>query len=95
MHNRLLSYLESNTILVDNQFRFHEDRSSYMALLRMINNITYELDNKTYFMGIFIDLSKAFDTVDHKFLKQIISLWYQGAVLQWFTNYLANRTQYV
>ena len=45
MYNRLLSYPKSNNILVDNQYRFHEDRSTYMALLRMINDITYELDN--------------------------------------------------
>ena len=93
MYKRLLSYLESNNILVDNQFGFREDRS-YMALLKMINDITYELDNKNDSMEIFIDLWKAFDTTDHKFLK-IISLWYQGTVLQWSTNYLANCTQYV
>ena len=67
-----------------------------MTLLRMVNDITYEFDNKNYSMRIFIDLSKAFHTADHKFfINKLYHYGVKGTVLQWFTNYLANRIQYV
>ena len=68
MYNRLLKYLTLNKILVENQFGFRQGHSIYMALLKLVNDITEELDNGNFSIGIFIDLSKAFDTVDHKLL---------------------------
>ena len=68
MYNRLNNYLDANKIIVDNQYGFRKDHSTYMALLKMINDITNELENKNYSLGVFIDLSKAVDTVDHKIL---------------------------
>ena len=63
-----------------------------MALLKMINDITNELENINYSLGAFIDLSKAFDTVDHKILIQKMYHYeIRGIVLDWFTNYLCNR----
>ena len=56
-----------------------------MALLKMINDITNELENKNYSLGVFIDLSKAFDTVDHKMLiKKMYHYGIRGIVLDWF-----------
>ena len=65
---RLNNYLDANKIIVDNQYGFRKEHSTYMALLKMINDITNELKTKNYSLGVFIDLSKAFDTVDHKIL---------------------------
>ena len=67
-----------------------------MTLLHMINDITEGLDNKLFCIGIFIDLSNAFDTIDHKLL--IRKLNHYGIRLtasQWFIDYLTNRKQYV
>ena len=62
----------------------------------MINDITNELKNKNYSLGMFIDLSEAFDTVDHKILiKNMYCYGIRGIVLDWFKNYLSNRIQYV
>ena len=61
-----------------------------MALLRMINDITQEIDNKL-FIGIFIDLSKTFDTVDHKLLfRKLSNDEIRGTALQWFIDYLTD-----
>ena len=66
MYNRLNNYLDAYKIIVDNQYGFRKEHSTYMALLKMINDIKNELENKNYSLDLFIDLSKAFDTVDHK-----------------------------
>ena len=65
MYNRLNNYLDANKIIVDNQYGFRKEISTYMVLLKMIDDITNELENKNYSLGVLIDLSKAFDTVDH------------------------------
>ena len=67
-----------------------------MALLKLIDDICNEVNNKIYSFGIFIDLSKAFDTIDHSLLiKELQHYGVRGIVLDWFVSYLANRSQYV
>ena len=78
MYNRLNNYLDANKIIVDNQYGFRKEHSIYMALLKMINDITNELENKNYSLGVFIDLSKAFDMVDHKIL--IKKMYHYGKI---------------
>ena len=67
MYNPFFNYLTLNKILVENQFGFRQGHSTYMALLKLVNDITEELDKGNCSIGIFIDLLKAFDTIDHKF----------------------------
>ena len=96
MYNRVVNYLNINKILVDNQYGFRKDHSTYMPLPKMINDITNERENKNYSLVVFIDLSKAFDTLDHKILmKKMYCYGVRGIVLDWFKNYLSNRMQYV
>ena len=67
-----------------------------MALLKLVNDITEELDNGNCPIGIFIDLSKVFDNVDHKLLlRKMEHYGIRGNALLWFTSYLSYRTQYV
>ena len=67
-----------------------------MALLKLVNDITEELDKGNCSIGIFIDLSKAFNTVDHKLLfRKMEHYGIRGNTLLWFTSYLSDRTQYV
>ena len=66
-----------------------------MALLELIDKLTEAADNKLTSIGVFIDLAKAFDTVNHKIL--LCKLEHYGIrsiPLSWFRSYLTNRNQY-
>ena len=67
MYNRLYTYLEDNNIIFNKQFGFRDGHSTEYALLELIDQIGDSF-NKSYFLDIFINLSKAFGTVDHKTL---------------------------
>ena len=96
MYNRLLNYLSLHNILVDSQCGFREAHFTSMALMRMVNDISNELDNNIYSLGVFIDLSKVFDKVDHRILfKKMYHCGIRGIVLEWFNDYIENHTQYV
>ena len=96
MYNRLLSFLDEYKILFSYQFGFRKHHSTYMALMTLMDNLTHCLDNGEYVIGIFLDFSKAFDTVDHNILLQKLSLYgIRGTALDWFQSYLTNRYQFV
>lgn len=65
MYTRLMSFLTKNNILSNNQFGFRRNHSTYMALIDLINRLSDEMEKKFLTMGIFIDLYKAFDTINH------------------------------
>ena len=67
-NNRLDSFIEKKCILSECQYGFRNSRSTYMALMDLIENICESIDKKKYVMGIFIDLTKAFNTIDHNIL---------------------------
>ena len=67
-----------------------------MALLGIVDDNSDSLDRDDYSVGIFIDLSKAFDTVNHHILLRKLELYgIRGVALGWFTNYLTAKTQCV
>ena len=68
MYNRVLNFLNKNNVLTKQRYGFHEKHSTSMALLKLVDQMTDELDNKQFSIGIFIDLSKAVDTIDHNIL---------------------------
>ena len=78
MHKRLYEYLQERNILFQNQFGFRKNNSTTFAFLEITEKIKETIDNKKYGCGIFIDLRKAFDTVNHEILlKKTGTLWYQ------------------
>jgi len=96
VYKRILKHLDDNNILYAHQYGFRKNYSTYMPLLQLIDKITSALENKEFTIGIFLDLSKAFDTVDHNILLgKLNSYGFKGSVLQWLKDYLSERTQYV
>ena len=93
---RIEKYLSSNKIIIDNQYGFRANHSSYMAILEMYNRISKSIDDHKVSAGVFIDLSKAFDTINHERLFDKLEHYgFRGLSLQWLKDYLSNRKQYV
>ena len=91
-------YFTHQHLLHSSQFGFRSNFSSYMymAVLEAYNNIISHLDKGEHTVGIFLDLSKAFDMISHDIL--LIKLHHygvRGIALDWFRDYLTNRKQFV
>ena len=93
--SRMISFITKKSILIENQYGFRENHSSYMALLDLQDKITSALDKQKFALGIFVDLQKAFDTVNHSILLEKLSHYgFRGVPLKWLSSYLSNRTQF-
>ena len=89
MFERLNSFITQCDILSANLFGFRLKHSKFMALLQTIDNKTESLYIKTYTIGIFLDLSKAFDITDHVILARKLEYYgIRGVALLWFISYL-------
>ncbi len=96
MYKRLYNFLEIHKILYNLQFGFRASHSVNHALISLTESIKNTLDNKRFGCGIFLDLQKAFDTVNHQILlKKLEHYGIRGTALAWFSSYLSNRKQYV
>ena len=96
MYKRLNNFVEKNNILSEHQYGFRKNRSTELAIIEFIDRITKAIDKGQYTIGIFLDLSKAFDTINHSILiKKLEYYGIRGVALKWFENYLANRKQIV
>ena len=96
MYNQLILYLNRHDLLYEYQFGFQKGKSTHMALITLIDKISEALDQGELVIGIFLDFSKAFDTVDHGILLKKLELYgVKDTALKWFDSYLTNRLQYV
>ena len=68
MYNRLYNHLMKNNIFYSKQFGFQKGRSMEHAIIQLIDQINNNFENNEFAIGVFIDLSKAFNTVDHRIL---------------------------
>ena len=96
MAKRLNAFLQENSILCNNQFGFRPGFSTEHSLISIIETIKKTIEEKKYGCGVFIDLKKAFDTVNHKILLHKLEHYgIRNEALSWFESYLKDRKQYV
>ena len=95
VHQRLDLFLESNKVLYDEQFGFRNKHSATHALIEITEKIRETLDKKQFACGIFIDLQKAFDVVNHNILLNKLNYYgVRGISNMWFETFLKERYQY-
>ena len=96
VYDYLFDFICTNSILYDYQFGFRPGHSTQQAIITLIDKITKSLDNGDIVISLFIDLKKAFDTVDHRIrLRKLYAYGIRGTMLKWIESYLSGRTQYV
>ena len=96
IYNRLLHFLNSNNSITNCQYGFRRNQSTYMALLNMHDKITEAMDKNEYVLGVYFDLAKAFDSLNHDILCNKLSYYgIRGKPLDLFIDYLSNRKQFV
>lgn len=93
---RLLKFLESHSLLSPNQFGFRPKKSTSDAIFKLTRNLYNSLDSGLRTLAIYIDLAKAFDTVDHEILlDKLEKIGIRGICLNLFKTYLIGRLQTV
>ena len=93
---QLKQYLEEHNLLYKSQYGFRENHSTEYAALEPIDHISNNLDNGKVPFSIFLDLSNAFDTLDHTILTQKLKHYgIKGCALKLLKNYLSSRKRYV
>ena len=96
VYNRLIRFFDKYEILYNNQYGFRKKRSTSLALLYLHDKITSAIDERKHTAGFLLDLSKAFDTVNHRILlDKLEHFGIRGLALAWIKCYLYNRHQYV
>ena len=96
MYTRIIKFLELNKVFFNGQFGFRSNHSTTHATLLITDKIQKAIENRLYSCGIFLDLSKAFDTVNHTILiKKLEYYGIRGIAKDWFCSYLTNRKQFV
>ena len=94
MYSRVVLFLEYNSAIYPKQF--HKAHSTSHALINMIERIQSQLDKGRVAVGVFVNLKKAFDTVDHQILCHKLNHYgIRGVANRWSSSYLSSRSQFI
>ena len=95
VHDQLYNFLSRNNILTPSQSAFRKLHSTNTSLINCTDNWYRNIDKKQLNLSLFLDLKKAFDTVDHQIMvKKLNAIGVRGIAGDWFASFLSNRKQY-
>lgn len=93
---RLDCFVEKCKLLIDCQYGFRDSTATSMALMDLMEELSSAVNEKKFAVGVFIDLKKAFDTIDHDIvLEKMERFGVRGVGLEWSKSYFRHRSQYV
>ena len=96
MYSHLIKFINANKTLYKYKFGFRKSNSTNHAIISLVEKVNNVMDSGKIFIGVFLDLRKAFDTVDHCIL---LNTLYKYGIREtpwnWFISYLENSKQYV
>ena len=93
IYKRTYNFLVSTNQLYQSQYGFRKKHSCEHAIQELVGNVLKGFENKEYTAAIFLDLSKAFDTLEHSvLLKKLETYGIRGLALEWYRSYLSNRS---
>ena len=96
MYYHLINFIDKNKILYKYQFGFCKLHSTHHAIISLVEKVNNVLDSGKILIGVFLNLKKAFDTVDHCILlDKLLKYGIRGTLWNWFKSYLENIKQYV
>ena len=96
VHKQLYEYMNQNNFLNNSQYGFRPKHATEYAAMEFVDKTMSEIENGKIPLSIFLDLSKAFDTLDHTILlNKLHHYGIRGVYLKWFSSYLNDRIQHV
>ena len=95
LYKQFIQFIEKHNILYLYQFGFRHDFSTTLALIDTIDDIKFHLDKGEYVLGVFLDIRKAFDSINHAvMLEKLEHYGFRGHSLKFLQSYLTNRQQF-
>ena len=92
----IYEYFHKNNLFFDSQYGFLKNHSTEYAAMEFTDKVFKDIEEQNISLTIFMDSSKAFDTLDHNILiKKLAHYGINGTPLEWFTSYLTGRSQFV
>ena len=96
INNRMVNFLDDNNIFSKTQFGFRKNMGTEAALLNYIDHLQSKLNNSEHAISIFLDLSKAFDVIDHKILgTKLYHYGFRGKFLEFILSFIKDRQYFV
>jgi hypothetical protein len=96
VYKRMFNFMIKYSLLHNLQFGFRSNHSTSHAVLKLVDSVTKYLDNSEFVVGVLLDISKAFDSLNHKILlEKLHNYGFRGRILNWLKSYLNNRYQYI